>query len=192
MIIGNGYLAKHLINDNVLEIKKNNNIYEIISDDLLKSIKDFEDVYFFASPIEIKNIDDFNNSYTSLISLMKIVDYCKIHNNKLIFASSMAVIYDNTEYSCIKKLQENYIQKLENYLIFRFPRTYSKDRTKGLIPKLQNNEIQYLNDFVRYSDIEDVKFWFNNNLKNNGIINYDYKENLDTLFSIKNKYPKVK
>lgn len=192
MIIGNGYLAKHLINDNVLEIKKNNNIYEIISDDLLKSIKDFEDVYFFASPIEIKNIDDFNNSYTSLISLMKIVDYCKIHNNKLIFASSMAVIYDNTEYSCIKKLQENYIQKLDNYLIYRFPRTYSRDRTKGLISKLQNNEIQYLNEFVRYSDIEDVKFWFNNNLKNNGIINYDYKENLDTLFSIKNKYPKVK
>ena len=192
MIIGNGYLAKHLINDNVLEIKKNNNIYEIISDDLLKSIKDFEDVYFFASPIEIKNIDDFNNSYTSLISLMKIVDYCKIHNNKLIFASSMAVIYDNTEYSCIKKLQENYIQKLDNYLIFRFPRTYSQDRTKGLIPKLQNNEIEYLNEFVRYSDIEDVKFWFINNLKNNGIINYDYKENLDTLFCIKNKYPKVK
>ena len=58
MIIGNGYLAKHLINDNVLQIEKENNIYKIISDDLLKSIKDFEDVYFFASPIEIKNIDD--------------------------------------------------------------------------------------------------------------------------------------
>ena len=192
MIIGNGYLAKHLINDNVLQIEKENNIYKIISDDLLKSIKDFEDVYFFASPIEIKNIDDFNNSYTSLISLMKIVDYCKIHNNKLIFASSMAVIYDNTEYSCIKKLQENYIQKLENYLIYRFPRTYSRDRTKGLILKLQNNEIVYLNEYITYADLDDVKLWFNDNLKNNGIINYDYKENLDTLFSIKNKYPKVK
>lgn len=190
MIIGNGYLAKHLINDNVLEIKKNNNIYEIISDDLLKSIKDFEDVYFFASPIEIKNIDDFNNSYTSLISLMKIVDYCKIHNNKLIFASSMAVLYDNTEYSCIKKLQENYIQKLENYLIFRFPRTYSKDRTKGLIPKLQNNEIVYLNEYITYADLDDVKLWFNDNLDKCGIIDYNYKENFHTLFYIKNKFKK--
>lgn len=190
MIIGNGYLAKHLINDNVLEIKKNNNIYEIISDDLLKSIKDFEDVYFFASPIEIKNIDDFNNSYTSLISLMKIVDYCKIHNNKLIFASSMAVIYDNTEYSCIKKLQENYIQKLENYLIFRFPRTYSRDRTKGLIPKLQNNEITYLNEYITYADLDDVKLWFNDNLDKCGIIDYNYKENFHTLFYIKNKFKK--
>lgn len=190
MIIGYGYLAKHLINDNVLEIKKNNNIYEIISDDLLKSIKDFEDVYFFASPIEIKNIDDFNNSYTSLISLMKIVDYCKIHNNKLIFASSMAVIYDNTEYSCIKKLQENYIQKLENYLIYRFPRTYSRDRTKGLIPKLQNNEITYLNEYITYADLDDVKLWFNDNLDKCGIIDYNYKENFHTLFYIKNKFKK--
>lgn len=190
MIIGNGYLAKHLINDNVLEIKKNNNIYEIISDDLLKSIKDFEDVYFFASPIEIKNIDDFNNSYTSLISLMKIVDYCKIHNNKLIFASSMAVIYDNTEYSCIKKLQENYIQKLDNYLIYRFPRTYSRDRTKGLIPKLQNNEITYLNEYITYADLDDVKLWFNDNLDKCGIIDYNYKENFHTLFYIKNKFKK--
>lgn len=190
MIIGNGYLAKHLINDNVLEIKKNNNIYEIISDDLLKSIKDFEDVYFFASPVSIKNEDDFNNSYTSLISLMKIVDYCKIHNNKLIFASSMAVIYDNTEYSCIKKLQENYIQKLDNYLIYRFPRTYSRDRTKGLIPKLQNNEIQNLDTVVKYADLEDVKMWFKINLEKNGIINYDFKEKEDTLLEIQKKYKK--
>lgn len=190
MIIGNGYLAKHLINDNVLEIKKNNNIYEIISDDLLKSIKDFEDVYFFASPVSIKNEDDFNNSYTSLISLMKIVDYCKIHNNKLIFASSMAVIYDNTEYSCIKKLQENYIQKLDNYLIYRFPRTYSRDRTKGLIPKLQNNEITYLNEYITYADLDDVKLWFNDNLDKCGIIDYNYKENFHTLFYIKNKFKK--
>jgi nucleoside-diphosphate-sugar epimerase len=113
------------------------------------------------------------------------------NNCKLIFASSVGAVYLEDEYSIYKRAMEQYIQALvPNHLILRIPRVYGTDKKKGLMRRIQNDDIgkDDWEKLIDYIDISDFKKWFNENLNNIGIQCYTGSMRTNTIQELKELY----
>jgi nucleoside-diphosphate-sugar epimerase len=147
-------------------------------------------VIHFASPSDNEGFNDLNKLVKANIDLtITAVEEANRNNCKLIFASSLAVDNDCTEYSMLKKVAELYIEThCNDYVILRIPRVYGSSRNKGLMKDIKNNNIKDWMKEIEYIDIEDFKLWFSTILNKNGIQYYSGKYYKETIKQIKEKY----
>ena len=131
---------------------------------------------FFMTPIDIKNEEDEIRYLNSQMVLDHAVELCQNYNLKLIYASSLAVEFEDSKYTEFKRRDETYIQcHLNKYAIFRIPRVYSPDRNKGLIYQLKNNQVP-LKDYknkVSFITLDEFILWFFNNINKLGMVRYN-------------------
>ena len=151
-------------------------------------------ILHFASPSDSYDFKDKVRMATSMVDLTQtMVRIAEINQCKLIFASSLAADFLDNDYGIYKKAMEQYIQALvKDYLILRIPRVYGKDRKKGLMKKIEVNDVA-LDDFestVGYADIQDFVSWFIANLNKLGIEYYTGDIRYHTIRQIKEIYCK--
>lgn len=144
---------------------------------------------FFMTPISIENNNDLNKYNDSQLKLKEAILLCNENNLKFLYASSEAILKENSIYSRKKIEDEQCIKKyLNNYIVFRIPRVYSQNRNKGLIYKIKNNlipEKDYLKK-VEYITLNEFINWIKSSLNLNGIINYPFEKHNDSIKNIKN------
>ena len=178
----NGFLMKNIIKDYNWEVSS-----------LIHCGKhnDQELVLHFASPSDSEGFKETSRLVeANLLLTIAAVEESNRNKCKLVFASSMAVQEEKSEYSSLKEAAELYIKTYcKDYVILRIPRVYGKDRTKGLMKKIKDGIVDnYLDEVVQYIDIEDFKEFFKDSLGKNGIITYDKEFRKNTIKEIKDLY----
>jgi len=165
--------------------------YGFLMSNLIEGIieSDVNDVLLhFAFPSDSDDFKDTENMRNIMKYSMKLFDEAMEKGYKIIFASSEAVLHEDTWYSVNKKALEYYIKDYPNHLILRIPRVYGKDRNKGLIKKLKNGTFKGdKNQVLEYMDIDD---WVKETLKilqYNNIYEYKNKRK-ETIKEIQEKY----
>lgn len=146
-------------------------------------------IHFFGP----SDIYDFKNhrrmAYSMVDYSLSIFKIALARDAKFVFASSEGVLTLLDDYSVYKKFFEQYIQsQTNNYLIYRIPRVYGRDRNKGLMKRIRHGDIDDWSYKVKYIDIEDFKPWFLNNLNKTGILEYDGEYRINTISEIKKLY----
>jgi nucleoside-diphosphate-sugar epimerase len=165
----NGFLMKHLLPHLTFPFKENTLIH-------------------FAFPSDSEDFKNIENMRNILKYSIKLFDEAMKNGDRIIFASSEAVLEDESWYACNKKVLEYYIKDYENKLILRIPRVYGKNRNKGLIKKLKNNT--YVGDKNKIIEFMDINDWINETLNIIGYnITYRYKnKQRKTVKEIKERY----
>ena len=137
-----GYIGGELLKELLLKNKK------VVTEN--RRLKDMKYSGFFIQIASPSDKDDFENKLEMKKSMIDDVKHninISIKNNLVfIFCSSIAAEEMNNQYGIYKKDIENILieySKIYNlkYLILRIPRIYSKDRPKGLMKQLRNNEV---------------------------------------------------
>ena len=114
-------------------------------------------VFHFAFPSDRDDFKNTQNMRDIMKYSMKVFDDAMENNQKIIFASSEAVLHDDTWYSANKKALEYYINDYDKSLILRIPRVYGKDRNKGLIKSLKNGTFD--GDWFQMIEYMDINDW---------------------------------
>lgn len=155
-----------------------------------KSYSNIDLVIHFASPSDSFEFQNKQKMAETMIDMtIKMINESLSNNVKFIFASSMAAEFLEDDYGIYKKAMEQYIQgRCNNYSILRIPRVYGKDKTKGLMRKINYGKIDNWSKEVEYIDISQFKEWFLESLNNCGIINYDKEKRRNTIEEIKHIY----
>lgn len=174
---GHGYLLTHVLP------YLNNNIIHVSDVYCYQDFLNVDMVIHFASP---SDKEDFKKPYmhkTMIDGTINMIDLAKRNEAHFVFASTMGVHTLENDYCIFKYAMEKYIQKeLNSYSILRIPRVYSKDRNKGLIKQIKQNNINVndMNNIIEYITIEDFMEFFFNNYNKQGIFEINqikYKKN---------------
>lgn len=122
---------------------------------------DFSDyVVQFGSPIDSST---FLNRFKLVSSVADTLEFIKVSNRfnkKLIFASSVAVLWGSDLYADCKREQENLITaECNNYLIYRIPRVYDKTRKAGLMKTIRENRITNPDKELEFITLSEFRDW---------------------------------
>ena len=148
----------------------------------LNVIQDKKVFIHFGCPSNKKRFKSKLNLFIkSRLSTLLIIAFCKIFNYKLIYASSMCIFDLSKNLNKFDKLQYYYnlykfknelsIKKyLNNYLILRIPRVYSKTCKKGLLDP-ENTHFDYSKklDFITLQEFQNCTL---KNINLTGTLNY--------------------
>jgi nucleoside-diphosphate-sugar epimerase len=184
----NGFLMRNILplfhEHEIIEFNETQNVYSgYFGIDL---------ILHFASPSDSYDFKDKVRMATSMVDLTQtMVRLAEINECKLVFASSLAADFLDDDYGVYKKAMEQYIQALVNdHLILRIPRVYGTDRRKGLMKKIELNDVpeEDWESVVGYADIYDFVSWFIQNLNKLGIQYYNGDIKYHTIREIKEIY----
>jgi len=147
-------------------------------------------VIHFASPTDTFEFQDKEKMAVTMIDMtLKMVTETLANDCKMIFASSMAAAILEDDYGIYKRAMEQYISALvPDNLILRIPRVYGKDKNKGLMKKIRDNNIDGWDKEIEYIDIDDFKNWFKEVLNKNMIQYYNKTYRKNTIKEIKDIY----
>ena len=163
--------------------------WNIISYEHGKSYNNIDMVVHFASPSDRYDFKDKTRMARSMVELtLDLVYEAKYNSSKFIFASSMGAKFLEDEYSIYKRAMEQYISHvLSDYLILRIPRVYDKNRNKGLMYRIRNDEIEQSDwdNKIQYITLDDFRVWFKNSLTKSGIQYYDEPYRVNTIKELK-------
>lgn len=163
--------------------------WDIVKYEKGKDYYNIDMIIHFGSPTDVYDFEDKEGMATGMIDLTVDLVQIAIKNNaKFVFASSMAVDFLDDDYGVYKKAMEQYIQALvPQHLIMRIPRVYGKDKHKGLMKRIRNDDIgpDDWDKEIQYITIEDFRGWFHEILSIYGVKYYEGKYKKNTIQEIK-------